>query len=298
MKKHLKALEDESLYIIREVAGEFNNPVVLYSVGKDSSVLLHLILKAFYPGKPPFKFLHVNTGWKFKEMISFRDEQMAKHGLDLISYTNPRGDKENIVPFGKTSKIYTDIMKTEGLKKMLKDHEFDAAIGGARRDEEKSRAKERIFSHRNEFQAWDPKDQRPELFNIFNTKLAPGESMRAFPLSNWTEIDIWEYIHDEQIEIVPLYFAKERPYVERAGTKIMVDDERLPIEEGEDIKTDLIRFRTHGCYPLTGAIDSTASNLSEILEEIKASKYSERQGRLIDADPGSSMEKKKKEGYF
>lgn len=298
MQKHLKALEDESIYIIRETAAEFQNPVVLYSVGKDSSVLLHLTLKAFYPAKPPFKFIHVNTGWKFKEMIKFRDAQMAKYGLDLVSYTNPRGDKENIVPFGKTSKIYTDVMKTEALKYILKEHKVDAAIGGARRDEEKSRAKERMFSHRNEFQAWDPKNQRPELFNIFNAKLAPEESMRVFPLSNWTELDIWEYIYENKIEIVPLYFAKERPVIERSGTKIMVDDERLVIAPEETIKHEKIRFRTLGCYPLTGAIDSSAETVGEILEEIRASKFSERQGRLIDSDPSSSMEKKKKEGYF
>lgn len=298
MKKYLRTLEDESIYIIREAAKEFENPVVLYSIGKDSSVLLHLILKAFYPAKPPFKFLHIDTGWKFKEMIEFRDAQAKKHGIDLLVYKNPRGDAENITPFTQSSKVYTDIMKTEALKSMLTKHEFDAAIGGARRDEEKSRAKERVFSFRNEFQAWDPKNQRPELFNIFNCRLHPKESMRVFPLSNWTEMDIWEYIESENIELVPLYFAKKRKVVLRGGVKIMVDDDRFPIAPNEEILNEQIRFRTLGCYPLTGAIDSDAKNVSDIVKEIKESQYSERQGRLIDGDQESSMERKKREGYF
>jgi len=298
MKKHLQALEDESIYIIREAAKEFENPVVLYSIGKDSSVLLHLVLKAFYPAKPPFKFLHIDTGWKFKEMIEFRDNQAKKHGIDLLVHKNPRGEAENITPFTQSSKVYTDIMKTEALKSMLTLHQFDGALGGARRDEEKSRAKERIFSFRNEFQAWDPKNQRPELFNIFNCRIHKKESMRVFPLSNWTEMDIWEYIESENIEIVPLYFAKERKVVLRGGVKIMVDDDRFPIAANEKVHDELIRFRTLGCYPLTGAIDSKAASVSEIVKELKESKYSERQGRLIDGDQESSMERKKREGYF
>lgn len=298
MKKYLETLEDESIYIIREVAAEFDNPVVLYSIGKDSSVLLHLVLKAFYPAKPPFKFLHIDTGWKFKEMIKFRDAQAKKHGLDLLVYQNPRGKNENITPFTQSSKVYTDIMKTEALKKMLKLHQFDVALGGARRDEEKSRAKERIFSFRNELQSWDPKNQRPELFNIFNCRLHPQESMRVFPLSNWTEMDIWEYIEDRNIEIVPLYFAKKRKVVLRAGVKIMVDDDRFPMAPGENSSEDMVRFRTLGCYPLTGAISSNATTVAEIVKEIKDSKFSERQGRLIDGDQESSMERKKREGYF
>ena len=298
MKKHLQALEDESIYIIREAAKEFENPVVLYSIGKDSSVVLHLVLKAFYPAKPPFKFLHIDTGWKFKEMIEFRDNQAKKHGIDLLVHKNPRGEAENITPFTQSSKVYTDIMKTEALKSMLTLHQFDGALGGARRDEEKSRAKERIFSFRNEFQAWDPKNQRPELFNIFNCRIHKKESMRVFPLSNWTEMDIWEYIESENIEIVPLYFAKERKVVLRGGVKIMVDDDRFPIAANEKVHDELIRFRTLGCYPLTGAIDSKAASVSEIVKELKESKYSERQGRLIDGDQESSMERKKREGYF
>ena len=298
MSKYLTSLEDESIYIIREAASEFSNPVVLYSIGKDSSVLLHLILKAFYPAKPPFRFLHIDTGWKFKEMIKFRDAQAKKYDLDLTVYTNPRGDAEDVTPFTRSSQVYTDIMKTEALKYMLTQNEFDAALGGARRDEEKSRAKERIFSFRNELQGWDPKNQRPELFNIFNCKLHPKESMRVFPLSNWTELDIWEYIERENIEIVPLYFAKKRKIVIRNGVKIMIDDDRFPLEKDEKIHEDEIRFRTLGCYPLTGAIDSKAKNVSEILQELKESKFSERQGRLIDGDQDASMERKKREGYF
>ena len=298
MKNYLQTLEDEAIYIIRETASSFENPVVLYSIGKDSSVLLRLILKAFYPAPPPFKFLHIDTGWKFKEMIKFRDQQAKKFNLDLITYKNPRGDKENITPFTHTSSAYTGVMKTEALRYSLKHHNFDVAIGGARRDEEKSRAKERIFSFRNEFQGWDPKNQRPELFDIFNAKINRGESMRVFPLSNWTEMDVWEYIEQENIEIVPLYFAKKRDFVIRGGVKIMIDDNRFPLSPDEKIENDYIRFRTLGCYPLTGAIDSKATSLTDIVKELKASKYSERQGRLIDGDQESSMERKKKEGYF
>ena len=298
MKNYLHLLEDEAIYIIRETASSFENPVVLYSIGKDSSVLLRLILKAFYPAPPPFKFLHIDTGWKFKEMIKFRDQQAKKFNLDLITYKNPRGDKENITPFTHTSSAYTGVMKTEALRYSLKHHNFDVAIGGARRDEEKSRAKERIFSFRNEFQGWDPKNQRPELFDIFNAKINRGESMRVFPLSNWTEMDVWEYIEQENIEIVPLYFAKKRDFVIRGGVKIMIDDNRFPLSPNEKIENDYIRFRTLGCYPLTGAIDSKATSVSQIVKELKASKYSERQGRLIDGDQESSMERKKKEGYF
>lgn len=296
--KHLQSLEDESIYIIREALAEFENPVLLYSIGKDSSVLLHLVLKAFAPAKPPLKVLHVDTTWKFKEMIEFRDAQAKKYGLDLITHTNPRGVKEGVNPFGKWSKTYTDIMKTEALKQALNEYKFDVALGGARRDEEKSRAKERIFSFRNQFHAWDPKDQRPELFNIFNTKINKGESMRVFPLSNWTEADVWDYIKLHNIEVVPLYFAKERPVVERAGTKIMVDDERFPLEPGEKPKMEMVRFRTLGCYPLTGAVESSAVTIDEIVKEMDESTFSERQGRLIDKDQTASMEKKKLEGYF
>ena len=295
---YLQKLEDESLYIIREMVAQFENPVLLYSIGKDSSVLLHLVLKAFYPAKPPIKLLHVNTTWKFKEMIEFRDYQVEKFGLDLISHTNQKGLDDNIIPFGETAKIYTDIMKTDALRQALDEHKFDAALGGARRDEEKSRAKERIFSFRNNFHAWDPKGQRPEMFNIFNCKINKGESMRVFPLSNWTELDIWEYIKQENIELVPLYFAKERPVIERDGTLIMLDDNRLKLEKGEKILNKKVRFRTLGCYPLSGSIESEADNLDKIISEMKASKFSERQGRLIDKDQAGSMEKKKLEGYF
>ena len=302
MKSHLQSLENESIYIIREAIAEFENPVLLYSIGKDSSVLLHLVLKAFAPAKPPIKLLHVDTTWKFKEMIQFRDAQIKKYGLDLITHTNLRGKQENITPFGEWSKTYTDIMKTEALKQALNLYKFDVALGGARRDEEKSRAKERVFSFRNQFHSWDPKDQRPELFNIFNCKIKRnnegGESMRVFPLSNWTEGDVWDYIKLHNIEVVPLYFAKERPVVERAGTKIMVDDERLPLEKNEKPKMEMVRFRTLGCYPLTGAVESTAATLDDIIKEMNESRFSERQGRLIDKDQTASMEKKKLEGYF
>jgi sulfate adenylyltransferase subunit 2 len=296
--KHLQTLEDEAIYIIREAVAEADNPVLLYSIGKDSSVLLNLLLKAFYPVKPPVRLLHINTGWKFKEMIKFRDYQVKKFDLDLISHTNLEAQKKGVVPFGKDQKTYTDIMKTAALREALDKYEFDVALGGARRDEEKSRAKERIFSFRNEFHAWDPKAQRPEMFNIFNARLKGLESIRVFPLSNWTEADIWDYIKQEKIEVVPLYFAKKRPVVERQGTKIMVDDDRLPLEKGEKPKMENVRFRTLGCYPLTGAIESKAKDLDGIIAEMHASKFSERQGRLIDSDQAGAMEKKKLEGYF
>ncbi len=298
INSHLQTLEDESIYIIREALAEFENPILLYSIGKDSSVLLNLLIKAFAPAKPPIKLLHVNTTWKFKEMIQFRDYQVKKFGLDLISHTNPRGAEEGITPFGKWGKTYTDIMKTEGLKQALNHYKFDAALGGARRDEEKSRAKERIFSFRNQFHSWDPKDQRPELFNIFNCKVKQGESMRVFPLSNWTEGDVWDYIKLKNIEVVPLYFAKERPVVERNGVLIMVDDDRFPLESNEKPMMKKVRFRTLGCYPLTGAIESNAVTLDDIIKEMNESKFSERQGRLIDKDQAGAMEKKKLEGYF
>jgi len=298
MNNYLKELEAESIYIIREVAAEFSNPVVLYSIGKDSSVLLHLILKAFYPEKPPFKFLHIDTGWKFREMIEFRDRQMEKYGLDFIVYTNPRGDKENITPFTAGSQKYTEIMKTDALKHVLDKYKFDAAIGGARRDEEKSRAKERVFSLRNSFHAWDPKKQRAEFFNIFNGKVAQNESMRIFPLSNWTEKDIWQYIEEEDIDLVPLYFAQKRAVVNRDGQDIMIDDGRFVLEKGEEPEVKEVRFRTLGCYPLTAAVTSNARTVREIVSELELSKLSERSGRLIDKDQAASMERKKKTGYF
>jgi len=298
VSKYLQTLEDEAVYIIREAIAEFDNPVLLYSIGKDSSVLLHLLLKAFYPIKPPVRVLHIDTTWKFKEMIEFRNAQAKKFGLDLIVHTNQEGVEKNILPFGDTSKIYTDIMKTEALRQALNEYKFDVALGGARRDEEKSRAKERIFSFRSKFHGWDPKSQRPEMFNIFNCKINKGESMRVFPLSNWTELDVWQYIKERQIEVVPLYFAKKRPVVIRNGTKIMVDDERFPLNQDEKPEMVNVRFRTLGCYPLTGAIESEAASLDEIIAEMEASKYSERQGRLIDSDQVGAMEKKKLEGYF
>lgn len=294
--KHLANLEDESIYIIREAIAESENPVFLYSVGKDSSVLLHLVLKAFYPAKPPVRLLHIDTTWKFKEMIAFRDKQIKKFGLDLITHTH--ANPQNIKPFGDNSKNYTDIMKTQALRQALDHYKFDVALGGARRDEEKSRAKERIFSFRNQFHGWEPKDQRPEMFNIFNCKLNGSESMRVFPLSNWTELDVWNYISQEKIEVVPLYFAKKRPTVNRDDTLIMVDDDRLPIGDDEEIENNQVRFRTLGCYPLTGAIASNASTIEEIIDEMEKSNFSERQGRLIDKDQSCAMEKKKKEGYF
>jgi sulfate adenylyltransferase subunit 2 len=295
---HLKALESESIEIFREVAASFERPVMMYSIGKDSSVLLHLARKAFFPSRIPFPLLHVNTTWKFKEMIAFRDRMAREHGFELISHTNPEGLANNINPFDQGSARFTDIMKTQALRQALNAGRFDAAIGGARRDEEKSRAKERIFSHRNAQHAWDPKNQRPELWRIFNTRLAPGESMRVFPISNWTELDIWTYIYSEQIEIVPLYFAKKRPVVERSGTLIMIDDDRFRFEPGEKPHEEMVRFRTLGDYPLTGGIRSDASDLPSIIMEMQASRTSEREGRLIDSDSVGSMEKKKQEGYF
>jgi sulfate adenylyltransferase subunit 2 len=295
---HLKALEAESIQIMREVAAEFDNPVMLYSVGKDSSVLLHLARKAFYPGKIPFPLMHVDTNWKFKEMIEFRDNVAKKYDFDLLVHKNPRGMEMGISPFEHGSAKHTDIMKTEGLKQALDKHGFDAAFGGARRDEEKSRAKERVYSFRDKNHRWDPKNQRPELWNIYNAKVDRGESIRVFPLSNWTELDIWQYIYQENIEMVPLYFAKKRPVVERDGTLIMVDDERMPLKEGEVPEMKMARFRTLGCYPLTGAIESQATTLPEIIQEMLLTTTSERQGRVIDNDSAGSMEKKKMEGYF
>ncbi|MEZ9135581.1 sulfate adenylyltransferase subunit CysD [Vibrio sp. 10N.286.52.B1] len=295
---HLKQLEAESLHIIREVAAEFDNPVMLYSVGKDSAVMLHLAMKAFYPAPPPFPLMHVDTTFKFKEMIEFRDRMAKKVGMELIVHKNQEGIDANINPFDHGSAKYTDVMKTQGLKQALDKHQFDAAFGGARRDEEKSRAKERVYSFRDKNHRWDPKSQRPELWNIFNGKVNKGESIRVFPLSNWTELDIWQYIYLESIEIVPLYLADERPCVERDGTLIMVDDERLPLKEGEVPQMKKVRFRTLGCYPLTGAVESEATTLPEIIQEMLLTKTSERQGRVIDHDSSGSMEKKKMEGYF
>jgi len=295
---HLRRLEAESIAIMREVAAEFRKPVMLYSIGKDSSVLLHLAMKAFHPGKPPFPLLHIDTTWKFRDMIAFRDERARELGLELLVHVNPEGVSQDINPFTHGSALYTDVMKTQALRQALDMHGFDAAIGGARRDEEKSRAKERIFSHRSVTHRWDPKNQRPELWNLYNTLLAPGESMRVFPLSNWTELDIWEYIHLESIPIVPLYFAARRPIVERDGALIMVDDERMELRPGEMPQWRSIRFRTLGCYPLTGATPSTASDLASIVREMMASRTSERQGRVIDRDSAASMERKKVEGYF
>jgi len=295
---HLKQLEAESIHILREVAAEFSNPVMMYSVGKDSSVMLHLALKAFAPAKPPFKFLHVDTLWKFHEMIEFRDNRAKELGFDLVVHSNPDGIAMNINPFKHGSKLHTDIMKTEALKQALDMGGYDAIIGGARRDEEKSRAKERIFSFRDQYHRWDPKNQRPELWNIYNTKINKGESVRVFPISNWTELDIWQYIYLEQIPIPSLYFAKEREVVEYEGTKILVDDDRVPQDLRKKAKKEWVRFRTLGCYPLTGAINSKAQTLPEIIEEMLLSKSSEREGRLIDKDQIGSMEKKKIEGYF
>jgi sulfate adenylyltransferase subunit 2 len=295
---HLKQLESESIYILREVAATFTNPVMMYSIGKDSSVMLHLAMKAFYPAKPPFKFLHVDTLWKFREMIEFRDRRAKELGLDLVVYSNPEGIEMNINPFIHGSKVHTDIMKTEALKQALNQGGYDAVIGGARRDEEKSRAKERIFSFRDKNHRWNPKAQRPELWNLYNTHIHKGESVRVFPLSNWTELDIWQYIYLENIPIVPLYFAKERLVVEYEGAKIMVDDDRMPEDLRKKAKMEKVRFRTLGCYPLTGAINSDADTLPKIIEEMLLSKTSEREGRLIDKDSEGSMERKKIEGYF
>ncbi|MCX7074484.1 MAG: sulfate adenylyltransferase subunit CysD [Methylococcales bacterium] len=295
---HLKQLEAESIHIIREVAAEFENPVMLYSIGKDSAVMLHLTMKAFYPAPPPFRMMHIDTTWKFKEMIAFRDKMVKELGLDLIVHTNQEGVEQGIGPFTHGSKKHTDVMKTDGLKQGLNKYQFDAAFGGARRDEEKSRAKERVYSFRDKNHRWDPKNQRPELWNIYNGKIDKGESIRVFPLSNWTELDIWQYIHLEQIPIVPLYFAKERPVVERDGMLIMVDDDRMPIGEHEKVEMKKVRFRTLGCYPLTGAVESEATTLPEIIQEMLLTTTSERQGRLIDHDQSGSMEQKKREGYF
>jgi sulfate adenylyltransferase subunit 2 len=295
---HLKQLEAESIHIIREVAAEFDRPVMLYSIGKDSAVMLHLTMKAFFPGKPPFPLLHVDTNWKFKDMISFRDQTVKNLGLELLVHMNPDGLAQGIGPFTHGSEKHTDIMKTEALKQALNHYQFDAAFGGARRDEEKSRAKERVYSFRDQNHRWDPKNQRPELWNIYNGKVNKGESIRVFPLSNWTELDIWQYIYLENIPIVPLYFAAKRPVVNRGGTWIMVDDDRMPLEPGEQPILKQVRFRTLGCYPLTGAVESSAATLPDIIQEMLLTTTSERQGRLIDHDQAGSMEKKKKEGYF
>ena len=295
---HLKQLEAESIYIIREVAAEFNNPVMLYSIGKDSSVMLRLAQKAFHPAKIPFPLMHVDTNWKFKEMISFREKMAKDMDFDLISYKNPEGIAKKISPFVHGSEKHTQIMKTEALKQALDKYEFDAAFGGARRDEEKSRAKERVYSFRNNHHQWDPKNQRPELWNIYNSKINKGESIRVFPISDWTELDIWRYIQIENIPIVPLYFAKERPVVKRNGVLIMVDDDRMHLESNEKTQMKKVRFRTLGCYPLTGAIESNAETLEEIVQEMLLTTTSERQGRVIDYDGAASMEDKKKDGYF
>ncbi len=295
---HLKQLEAESIHIIREVAAEFERPVMLYSIGKDSAVMLHLAMKAFYPGKPPFPLMHVDTTWKFHEMIEFRDRHIQNLGLELIVYINEDGVRAGIGPFTHGSKKHTDVMKTEALKQALDKYKFDAAFGGARRDEEKSRAKERVYSFRDQNHRWDPKNQRPELWNVFNGNINKGESIRVFPLSNWTELDVWQYIYLEGIPIVPLYFAKERPVVERDGMLILVDDDRMPLNPGEVPEMRKVRFRTLGCYPLTGAVESDATTLPEIIQEMLLTTTSERQGRLIDHDQAGSMEEKKKEGYF
>ena len=295
---HIDKLESESIHIIREVASEFDNPVMLYSIGKDSSVMLHLARKAFYPSKIPFKLMHIDTTWKFKEMINFRDEIAKKYNLDLLIHINQEGVRNNINPISSGSKIHTDVMKTQSLIQSLDKYKFDAAFGGARRDEEKSRAKERIFSFRDKKHRWDPKNQKPELWNLFNTKIDKGESVRVFPLSNWTEIDIWQYIYQENIPLVPLYFSKIRPIIRRNNMMIMVDDDRLKIKENEKIEQKKVRFRTLGCYPLTAAVESDATTVEEIIIELLESKYSERHGRLIDNDQIGSMEKKKQEGYF
>ena len=295
---HLQRLEAESIHIMREVAATMSKPVMLYSIGKDSAVMLHLAMKAFYPGKPPFPLLHVDTTWKFSEMIAFRDRMAAELGFDLLVHINEEGVREGIGPFSHGSNTHTHIMKTVALRQALDKYGFDAAFGGARRDEEKSRAKERIFSFRDSQHGWDPKNQRPEMWNIYNTRVAPGESIRVFPLSNWTELDIWQYILQENIPIVPLYFAKERPVVERDGMLIMVNDDRMKLLPGETVQSRKVRFRTLGCYPLTGAIDSDAETLEEIVEEMLVARTSERQGRMIDRDEAGSMEKKKREGYF
>ena len=298
LSTHLRRLESEAIHIMREVAAEFRRPVMLYSIGKDSSVMLHVALKAFFPAKPPFPLLHVDTTWKFREMITFRDEAARRAGMELIVHINQDGVARGISPVASGSSVHTHVMKTEGLRQALDAGGFDAAFGGARRDEEKSRAKERIFSHRSAAHAWDPRNQRPELWHLYNTRVRPGESMRVFPLSNWTELDVWDYIRAEEIPVVPLYFAKPRPVVQRDGALIMVDDDRLPLHPGETPQMLDVRFRTLGCYPLTGAVPSQAVTLDEILAEMRSSTTSERQGRLIDSDESGSMEKKKREGYF
>jgi sulfate adenylyltransferase subunit 2 len=295
---HLQRLEAESIHIIREVVAECERPVMLYSIGKDSSVMLHLALKAFYPARPPFPFLHIDTTWKFREMIAFRDEMARRHDLDLLVHINPDGLAMRINPFDHGSAVHTDVMKTQGLKQALDHHQFDAAFGGARRDEEKSRAKERIFSVRSAQHRWDPKRQRPELWRLYNARTMPGESVRVFPLSNWTELDVWQYIYAENIPIVPLYFAQPRPVVRRDGMWIQVDDDRMPLNAGEAPEMRSVRFRTLGCYPLTGAVESDAATLPGIIQEMLLSRTSERQGRAIDHDQSASMEKKKQEGYF
>ncbi len=296
---HLRTLEAESIHIIREVVAEFENPVMLYSIGKDSAVMLHLARKAFYPAKPPFPLLHVDTTWKFRDMIAFRDSYVRQElGLELIVYINEEGRRAGVNPFTHGSKKHTDIMKTEALKQALDHYRFDAAFGGARRDEEKSRAKERVYSFRDRRHRWDPKNQRPELWNIYNATVDKGESIRVFPLSNWTELDVWQYVYLENIPIVPLYYAKQRPVVDRDGVWIMVDDERMPLRPGEKPQLKMVRFRTLGCYPLTGAVESQADTLPLIIQEMLLTKHSERQGRVIDFDQAGSMEEKKKEGYF
>jgi len=295
---HLRSLEAEAIHIFREIVAETSNPVLLYSIGKDSAVMLHLALKAFFPSKPPFPLLHIDTTWKFKEMIAFRDKRAEELGLELIVHINQDGLARGINPFDHGSAVHTDVMKTEALKQALDKHKFDAAFGGARRDEEKSRAKERIISYRNELHRWDPRNQRPEFWNLFNCRLNPGESLRAFPLSNWTEFDIWEYIAAEDIPIVPLYLAANRPIVERDGQLIMVDDDRMPLADGESPVERKVRFRTLGCYPLTGAIESNADSVDAIVAELSNARVSERQGRVIDHDTAGSMELKKQEGYF
>ncbi|MGC4028002.1 MAG: sulfate adenylyltransferase subunit CysD [Steroidobacteraceae bacterium] len=295
---HLQRLEAEAIHIMREVVAECERPVMLYSIGKDSSVMLHLAMKAFYPAKPPFPFLHVDTTWKFRDMIRFRDETARRLGLDLLVHVNPEGLARGIGPFTHGSSVHTDVMKTQALKQALDQHGFDAAFGGARRDEEKSRAKERVFSFRSAQHRWDPKRQRPELWHLYNARKHKGESLRVFPISNWTELDIWQYIHQQDIPIVPLYFAAPRPVVERDGALIMVDDERMPLRPGEKPQMKSVRFRTLGCYPLTGAVESTAATLPEVIQEMLLTTSSERQGRVIDHDQAGSMEKKKQEGYF
>jgi sulfate adenylyltransferase subunit 2 len=295
---HLRELEAESIQIIREVAAEFERPVMLYSIGKDSTALVRCAIKAFHPMKVPFPLMHIDTTWKFREMIQFRDDFCKRNNLDLIVYTNPQGLADGINPFDHGSDKYTDVMKTQALKQALSKHQFDAAFGGARRDEERSRAKERVFSFRDRFHQWDPKNQRPELWNLYNAKINRGESIRVFPLSNWTELDVWQYIYLEKLPVVPLYYAKPRPVVQREGALIMVDDERMRLHPGETPETKMVRFRTLGCYPLSGAIESEADTLPKVIQEMLLTRLSERQGRLIDHDQDASMEKKKREGYF